>query len=68
VLFVTHSVPEAVFLADRCVVMSDAPGEIETVFDVELPRPRDESVYGTTAFQEQVARVRTALHEGSEPR
>jgi NitT/TauT family transport system ATP-binding protein len=68
VLFVTHSVPEAVFLADRCVVMSDAPGEIETVFDVELPRPRDESVYGTTAFQEQVARVRTAFHEGSEPR
>ncbi|UPV73632.1 ABC transporter ATP-binding protein [Halorussus limi] len=68
VLFVTHSVPEAVFLADRCVVMSDHPGEIEGVFDVELPRPRDESVYGTTAFQEQVARVRTALHEGYELR
>src|SRR6056297_3615477 len=68
VLFVTHSVPEAVFLADRCVVMSDDPGEIEGVFDVDLPRPRDESVYGTTAFQEQVARVRTALHEGYELR
>ncbi|NEU56795.1 ABC transporter ATP-binding protein [Halorussus sp. MSC15.2] len=68
VLFVTHSVPEAVFLADRCVVMSDQPGEIAAVFDVELPRPRDESVYGTTAFQEQVARVRTALHEGYELR
>ncbi|WP_137287096.1 ABC transporter ATP-binding protein [Halorussus salinisoli] len=68
VVFVTHSVPEAVFLADRCVVMSDQPGEIAGVFDVELPRPRDESVYGTTAFQEQVARVRTALHEGYELR
>ncbi|UPV99677.1 ABC transporter ATP-binding protein [Halorussus gelatinilyticus] len=68
VLFVTHSVPEAVFLADRCVVMSDQPGEIEGVFDVELPRPRDESVYGTAAFQEQVARVRAALHEGYELR
>jgi NitT/TauT family transport system ATP-binding protein len=68
VLFVTHSVPEAVFLADRCVVMSANPGEIAGVFDVELPRPRDESVYGTTAFQEQVARVRTALHEGYELR
>ena len=68
VLFVTHSVPEAVFLADRCVVMSDQPGEIAGVFDVELPRPRDESVYGTSAFQEQVARVRTALHEGYELR
>ncbi|WP_115862361.1 ABC transporter ATP-binding protein [Halorussus litoreus] len=68
VLFVTHSVSEAVFLADRCVVMSDAPGEIEGVFDVDLPRPRDESVYGTEAFQEQVAAVRTALHEGYERR
>ena len=68
VLFVTHSVPEAVFLADRCVVMSHGPGEIAEEFDVELPRPRDESVYSTTAFQEQVARVRTVLHEGHEPR
>ncbi len=68
VVFVTHSVPEAVFLADRCVVMSDAPGEVAGVFDVDLPRPRDESVYGTTAFQEQVARVRTALHDGYELR
>jgi NitT/TauT family transport system ATP-binding protein len=66
VLFVTHSVPEAVFLADRCVVMSDQPGKIEAVFDVDLPRPRDESAYGTAQFQEQVARVRTALHEGCE--
>jgi NitT/TauT family transport system ATP-binding protein len=65
VLFVTHSVPEAVFLADRCVVMSGDPGEVEGVFDVDLPRPRDESVYGTTAFQRQVADVRTALHEGA---
>ncbi|MFC4552742.1 ABC transporter ATP-binding protein [Halorussus sp. GCM10023401] len=65
VLFVTHSVPEAVFLADRCVVMSGDPGRIEGVFDVDLPRPRDESVYGTAAFQEQVARVRTALHAGA---
>ena len=62
VLFVTHSVPEAVFLADRCVVMGTDPGRIEGVFDVSLPRPRDESVYGTTAFQEQVARIRSALH------
>ncbi|PSP55254.1 nitrate ABC transporter ATP-binding protein [Halobacteriales archaeon QS_1_67_19] len=67
-VFVTHSVPEAVFLADRCVVMSDAPGEVQRVFDVELPRPRDESVYGTAAFQERVAEVRTALHEGYELR
>ena len=66
VLFVTHSVPEAVFLADRCVVMGDDPGRIERVFDVELPRPRDASVYETAGFQDQVARVRRVLHGGDD--
>lgn len=63
ILFVTHSVPEAVFLADRCVVMRDSPGRVERVFDIALPRPRDESVFGTRRFQEQVATVRQSLHE-----
>lgn len=64
VVFVTHSVTEAVFLADRCVVMGDT-GQITTEFEIDLPRPRDESVYDTPAYQDRVAAIRRTLHEGA---
>jgi NitT/TauT family transport system ATP-binding protein len=50
VLFVTHSIPEAVFLSDRVVVMSPRPGHIEKIITIDLPRPRRLSVRQTLEF------------------
>jgi NitT/TauT family transport system ATP-binding protein len=41
VLFVTHSIPEAIYLGDRIVVMTSHPGRVKAIIDVKEPRPRD---------------------------
>lgn len=51
VVFITHDVDEAVFLADRVVVMGARPGRIVKIIDVNLPRPRDEGVRESEEFQ-----------------
>ena len=61
VLLVTHSVTEAVVLADRVVVMSPRPGRVVRVVDVDLPRPRPADLTGNPRAAELVAEVRDAL-------
>jgi NitT/TauT family transport system ATP-binding protein len=63
ILFVTHSVPEAVLLGDRVIVMADDPGRIVDRVDVSLPRPRDEATMDTATFNEQVASIRQILRQ-----
>jgi NitT/TauT family transport system ATP-binding protein len=67
VLFVTHSIPEAVLLADRVAVFSPRPGRIIDVVDVPLPRPRTPEVMSEKEFSRLTARLRSMVfaHDGS---
>ncbi|MEA2545312.1 MAG: NitT/TauT family transport system ATP-binding protein, partial [Chloroflexota bacterium] len=69
VVFVTHSIPEAVFLSTRVVVMSARPGSISKVVEIDLPQPRTADTRETERYFELVTEVREALrsHEAHTP-
>lgn len=62
ILFVTHSVSEAVRLSDRVAVMSPRPGHIERVIEIDLPRPRPAELRDQPRYWELLREVRAALH------
>jgi NitT/TauT family transport system ATP-binding protein len=64
VIFVTHSIPEAVFLSSRIVVMSPRPGRIVDLIDVDLPDERGLDLRETPLFLRVANRVREALRAG----
>jgi len=61
VIFVTHSIPEAVFLSSRVVVMSPRPGRIAETIDIDLPYPRDDATREEDHYYELVTEVRESL-------
>ncbi|MBI4590518.1 MAG: ABC transporter ATP-binding protein [Candidatus Rokubacteria bacterium] len=61
ILFVTHSIPEAVFLADRVVVMTPRPGRVARIFPIPLPRPRTVETRATAEFGRCSLQVYEAL-------
>ncbi len=62
VLFVTHSIPEAVLLSDRVVVMSPRPGRIVREVMITLPRPRAPEMEYTPEFEALVTAIRSAIY------
>jgi len=69
ILFVTHSISEAIFLSDRVVVMTPRPGRVERLIDIELPRPRRLRMMGSPSFRQYTDEVtmlfksRGVIHE-----
>ena len=66
VVLVTHSIAEAVFLADRVVLLSARPGRIRSITHVDAPHPRQLEVTADPDFQQKVVALRNQLTEDEE--
>lgn len=63
IIFITHSVDEAVFLADRIVVLSPRPGRVDVIYDVNIPRPRDRTSVEFAKLRREVLELIDQLEE-----
>ena len=62
IVFVTHSIPEALFMADRILVMTPRPGRLAQVFNVDLPRPRTVEMQTTPYFVEATKEIKNLIY------
>jgi len=67
VLFITHSITEAVLLSDRILVMSKRPGTVLDLIDVDLPRPRSQKTINSSRFAELTDLIRGYIYEPNTP-
>jgi NitT/TauT family transport system ATP-binding protein len=67
VVFVTHSISEAVFLSDRVMVMTGRPATLKEVVEIDIPRPRSLDMSASGHFGDHVAHLRCLLNAGTDP-
>jgi NitT/TauT family transport system ATP-binding protein len=67
IAFVTHSISEAIFLADRVAVMSARPGRIAEVYDIDIPRPRPVEIQTQPDFIKRVLQIKSRIEHGKGP-
>ena len=65
IVFVTHNIGEAIFLADRVVVMTPRPGRLARIFDIELPRPRTVDMTFEPYFIELIQEIKHTVESGT---
>jgi NitT/TauT family transport system ATP-binding protein len=68
IVFVTHNISEAIFLADRVVVMTPRPGRLARIFSIDLPRPRTVEMTFEPGFIEQIQEIKRVVESGGAQR